>query len=66
MKDERKFFLFLAGSLILISSIIFFNILGDRYSEEITSYLERRFYYERVISKKGLSLHRALYWREER
>lgn len=65
MKDKRKFLLFIVASILLISSAIIFNILGDS-SSDITSYLERRFYYERVISKKGLSLHRALYWRQER
>lgn len=65
MKDKKKFLLFIVASILLISSAIIFNILGDS-SSDITSYLERRFYYERVISKKGLSLHRALYWRQER
>lgn len=66
MKDEKKFRLFLGISVLLITVSLFFNIFGERYSKDIGSYIERRFYYERVISKKGLSLHRALYWRQER
>lgn len=66
MKDEKKFRLFIGVSVLLIMISLLFNIFGERFSKDIGSYLERRFYYERVISKKGLSLHRALYWRQEK
>lgn len=66
MKDETKFRLFTGISILLIMVSLFFNVYGERFLKDIGSYLERRFYYERVISKKGLSLHRALYWKQER
>ncbi|MFN3739427.1 MAG: hypothetical protein ACK4TF_01985 [Thermodesulfovibrionales bacterium] len=66
MKDEKKFGLFIGISVLLIIISLLFNVFGERFSKDIGSYLERRFYYERVISKKGLSLHRALYWSHER
>ncbi len=44
---------------------IAYNISGEYILPDIESYIKRRVYYERVISKKGLSLRRADYWREE-
>lgn len=66
MKDRRWFSGFLIISILLIALSILFNIIEEGFSKDLVSYLERRFYYERVISRKGLSLERARYWREER
>lgn len=65
MKDERKFRLAIALGAILCVLAIAYNIAGEYILPDIESYIERRVYYERIISKKGLSLHRAEYWREE-
>ncbi len=66
MRDRGRFYLLIVLSIFLVLLIIVNNIFQDFFSKEIGAYLERRFYYERVISKKGLSLHRAMYWREEK
>lgn len=65
MKDERKFRLTIALGAILCIMAIAYNISGEYILPDIESYIKRRVYYERVISKKGLSLRRADYWREE-
>lgn len=66
MTERKKFYILLICSLILVVAIIINNIFRESFSMDFGAYLERRFYYERVVSKKGLSLHRAMYWREER
>ena len=65
MKDERKFRLtvFIASALCALS--IAYNVASEYVLPDIEGYFQRKLYYERVISQKGLSLHRADYWREE-
>jgi hypothetical protein len=65
MSDLKKFYVLIFLSILLVIFIIINNLLEERLSRDLLSYLERRYYYERVISKKGLSLERARYWREE-
>jgi hypothetical protein len=65
MSDLKKFYILIFLSILLVIFIIINNLLEERLSRDLLSYLERRYYYERVISKKGLSLERARYWREE-
>jgi len=66
MSDLKKFYVLIFFSILLVIFIIINNLLEERLSRDLLSYLERRYYYERVISKKGLSLERARYWREEK
>jgi len=66
MADGKRFYVLIIISVVIIFAIIANNLFGNRFSEEITSYIQRFYHYEMVISKKGLSLHRAVYWREER
>jgi hypothetical protein len=63
MKDDRKFRVTAIISLLLIVLILSYNILQEYYMTEIGGYLTRRAYYEKVISKKGLKLHKAKFWR---
>ncbi len=65
MKDERKFKLLTYFSAILIALTLSYNILQEHLISGIEGYLERKVYYENVISKKGLSLHKGMYWREK-
>ncbi|MGD0884157.1 MAG: hypothetical protein ABSA46_04640 [Thermodesulfovibrionales bacterium] len=65
MTDTNKFKLLIFLTTALTVLIISFNLLQDYLMPEIEGYLERRIYYERVISKKGLSLHRGEYWKKE-
>jgi hypothetical protein len=66
MKDARKFrlVLVLAASLCVLS--IVYNVVSEYVLPEMEGYFKRKLYYESVISKKGLSMHEADYWREEK
>jgi hypothetical protein len=64
MKDEKKFRILTIISTLLIVCILSHNIFQEYFVTEIGSYLKRRIYYEKVISKKGLTLHKAKYWRK--
>jgi hypothetical protein len=65
MTDERKFRIFSSIVTILILLIISYNLSQEYLMTELGGYLKRRIYYETVIKKKGLSLHRAEYWRKK-
>ncbi len=49
--------------IFLITIIISYNVLAEYMASGPFQYFKRKVYYEKVISKKGLSLHRARYWR---
>lgn len=64
MKDENKLRSFTILSAVLIVFILSYNVLQEYFSTELGGYLKRRIYYEKVIIKKGLTLHNAKYWRK--
>ena len=61
--DDRRFKIFMASVILLITIIISYNVLAEYIASGPFQYFKRKMYYERVISKRGLSLHRAKYWR---
>jgi hypothetical protein len=65
MKDEIKFKLavFIVSALCVLS--IVYNVASEYVLPDIEGFFKRKLYYERVISQKGLSLHKADYWRQE-
>ncbi len=65
MNENRKLTAAILVSLSLIVMIFMYNIFGNYIESRYVSYFKRRLYYERIISKKGLSLHRARYWKEK-
>lgn len=65
MTDLSKFKTLTLLSAILIFFVISFNLLQEYIMPNVKVYLERRIYYEKVISKKDLSLHKGMYWREK-
>ncbi len=65
MTDAKKFKILVLLTTVLTILILSYNILSEYFMPEIEGYLERRFYYESVISKKGLSLHKGMYWKEK-
>lgn len=65
MKDERRFGVLLSVSFLICLLAIAYNVAGLDLAGEAKGYVKRRLYYESVISKKGLSLHRGQYWRKE-
>lgn len=63
MREERKL-----GSLVALAALfcvlgIAYNVASEYFLTDIQEYFKRKVYYETVISKKGLSMHRAMYWR---
>ncbi len=65
MTSEKRFKILIYLTIILVFFSVLSNIFGEYIHGEFTGYIKRMVYYERVISKKGLSLHKALYWRKE-
>ena len=65
LNDIKKFRLLAILTTTLIVFILSCNVISEYFMPEIEGYLERRIYYEKVISKKGLSLHRGMYWKEK-
>ena len=63
MRDNKKFRILTILSTVLVVCILSYNIFQEYFMTGIGSYLKRRAYYEKVISKKGLTLHNAKYWR---
>ncbi len=65
MTDSRKFRILVILTTVVAVFILLHNILKDSIFQDIEGYVQRRVYYERVISKKGLGLHKGMYWREK-
>jgi len=65
LNDIRKFRLLAILTTTLIVLILSYNVISEYFMPEIEGYLERRIYYEKVISKKGLSMHKGMYWKEK-
>ena len=65
MTDIRKFRLLAILTTILVVLILSYNIFQEYFMSGIGGYIQRRIYYERTISKKGLSLHKGMYWKEK-
>ena len=65
LNDIKKFRLLAILTTTLIVFILSYNVISEYFMPEIEGYLERRIYYEKVISKKGLSMHKGMYWKEK-
>jgi len=65
MKDPQQFKILIIASTILVILSLTYSILQEYVMPDVEGYLQRRLIYERVISKKGLSLHKGLYWKEK-
>jgi hypothetical protein len=62
-RDNRKLRAAIVVSTLLILAVLFFNIFQEQITTNLGGYIKRRIYFERVIKKSGLSLHKAKYWR---
>lgn len=65
MTDLSKFKALTLSSAILIFFVVSYNVFQEYIMPDVKGYLERRIYYEKVISIKGLSLHKGMHWREK-
>lgn len=66
MNDTGKFRVLIAVAASLVVLILAYAIAQEYLLPDIEGYLQRKSYYERVITKKGLNLHKGLYWKEKR
>lgn len=66
MTDEKKFRILLSLAALLTVAAISYNVLQEYVMPDIEGYWQRRLYYESVISKKGLTLHKGMYWKEKK
>lgn len=64
MKDASKFRVAVISGVLLCVLAVAYNFAGEYVLHDVQDYLKRRIYFERVISKKGLSMHEAQYWRK--
>jgi len=64
MNDARKAGILVGGATAIIALTLIFNLAGETLVSPLIKRLERKMYFERVISKKGLSLHKARFWEE--
>jgi hypothetical protein len=65
MMDKKKFKILMILTIVLTALTLSYNVLQVYFMPEIEGYIKRRVYYESVISKKGLSLHKGMYWKEK-
>jgi hypothetical protein len=65
MNETKKFYALIAAATSLIVVALAYTIAQEYILPDIEGYLERKSYYERTISKKGLDLHKGLYWKEK-
>lgn len=66
MTDEKKFRILLSSAALLTVAAISYNVLQEYVMPDIEGYWQRRLYYERVISKRRLTLHKGMYWNEKK
>jgi hypothetical protein len=65
MRDGRKLSIAVVFAAALCVLTVAYNVAQEYFIPDIEAYVKRRIYYEQVISKKGLSLHKAEYWSEK-
>ena len=62
MDDSKKLKLLVWTTGVLCALTMAVNIAGEYFLPDMKGYIDRRVYFERVISGKGLSMHNAVYW----
>jgi hypothetical protein len=63
MTDTNKFKAVLLTAAALIGLTLAYSVVQEHVLPGIEGYVQRKNYYERTISKKGLSEHKAMYWK---
>jgi len=65
MNDHAKFRTTIIAATILIIAVLAYSVVQDLVLPDVEGYVQRRSYYERTLSQKGLSEHKAMYWKEK-
>lgn len=65
MTDQKKFTLLTSSALVLVLLVLSSNLFLDDYLAGLGERVRRRSHYENIIQKKGLDLHKGMYWKEK-
>ncbi len=65
MTNTKKFTILMYAVTALTFLVLSYAVLQEYVMPDLGAYVQRRLYYERTISKKGLSLHKGMYWKEK-
>lgn len=66
MSETRKFKIAVIAGVALSILALSYNAAQEYIASEIGGYVKRRAYYASVISKKDLSMHRGMHWKEKK
>ena len=66
MTDQNRSTLLLGGATVLVVLVLASNAFLDEYLAGLGERARRRLHYENTIQKKGLGLHKGLYWKEKK
>jgi len=65
MTDQKKFTLLMGSAAVLVLLVLSSNAFLDDYLSGLGEQVRRRAHYENKVQKKGLGLHKGLYWKEK-
>ncbi|MEK6742076.1 MAG: hypothetical protein AABZ15_00535 [Nitrospirota bacterium] len=65
MTDQNKSTLLLSGASVLVLLVLSSNVFLDDYLAGLGERARRRMHYENTIQKRGLDLHKGMYWKEK-
>lgn len=65
MTDQNKLTVLLGSAAVLVVLVLSSNAFLDDYLAGLGERVRRRLHYENAIQKKGLELHRGMYWKEK-
>jgi len=65
MTDRNKATALISGAAVLVLLVLSSNVFLDDYLAGLGERARRRLHYENAIRKKGLDLHKGLYWKEK-
>jgi hypothetical protein len=65
MTDRRKFNVAMITGVVLVAAVLASNTVLEPLLTGLGERMKRRSHYEDVISRKGLSLHRGVFWKEK-
>jgi len=65
MNDEKKFRMAGIVSTAVVVLVLAYAMIQEHLMPDVENYLQRKSYFESVLSKKGLSLHKGMYWKEK-
>ena len=63
--DRNRFLALIGSALVLVLLVLASNSFLDRYVADVRERARRQAHFEKVIQKKGLGLHKGMYWKEK-